>query len=85
MARAAALPALGKMGREGGEEKRLPGLTRAERIWERSGSRSGAGSRERVVVTGLVSSRARTTAWSVTARTETSMGRGGRRVSGGEG
>ena len=38
-----------------------------------------------MVVTGLVSSRARTAAWSVTARTETSAGRGGRRVSGGEG
>ena len=49
-ARAAAPPVSGEMGREGGEEKRLPGLTRAERIWERSGSRSGAGSRERVVV-----------------------------------
>ena len=65
------------MGREGGEEKRLPGLTRAERIWERS--------REPRACGGLVSSRARTAAWSVTARTETSAGRGGRRVSGGEG
>ena len=38
------------------------------------GAEPGAGSRERVVVTGLVSSRARTAAWLVTARTETSAG-----------
>ena len=49
-ARAAALPASGEMGIEGGEEKRLPGLTRAERICVRSGSGNGARSREHVVV-----------------------------------